>query len=111
MTTCPKCGVEQDEAKPRCPHMMGRRGGVITRERYGKEFYRKMGKKGGAEIAKRGSGHFQRIGKLGGAAVRAKMGEEYFESIGAKGGAKNKERLRLEEQKMDERARDLEKSE
>jgi len=58
-------------------------------EKYGPEFYEKIGKKGGSSTAsKYGPEFFGRIGKKGGKAVTAKYGPGHFEKIGRKGGQK-----------------------
>ncbi|MEP6694308.1 MAG: hypothetical protein ABJB39_06675 [Chloroflexota bacterium] len=58
-------------------------------EKYGPEFYERIGKKGGSSTAsKYGPEFFGRIGKKGGKAVTAKYGPGHFERIGRKGGQK-----------------------
>ena len=42
VTTCWKCGTEQDPEKPICCHLTGKKGGTKTRERLGREHYRQM---------------------------------------------------------------------
>ena len=49
----------------------GRKGGNKTKEKYGKDFYRKIGKAGGDE-------------------TKALHGHEFYEAIGKKGGAEVK---------------------
>ena len=64
-------------------------GGRLVSEKYGPEFYEKIGKKGGSSTAtKYGPEFFGRIGKKGGKAVTAKYGPSHFERIGRKGGQK-----------------------
>ena len=64
-------------------------GGRLVSEKYGPEFYEKIGKKGGSSTAnKYGPEFFGRIGKKGGRAVTAKYGAGHFERIGRKGGQK-----------------------
>jgi len=64
-------------------------GGRLVSEKYGPEFYEKIGKKGGSSTAtKYGPEFFGRIGKKGGKAVTAKYGPGHFERIGRKGGQK-----------------------
>src|SRR5260370_24296239 len=67
----------------------GGMGGRLVSEKYGPEFYEKIGKKGGSSTAsKYGPEFFGRIGKKGGKAVTAKYGPSHFEKIGRKGGQK-----------------------
>jgi len=67
----------------------GRMGGRLVSEKYGAEFYERIGKKGGSSTAsKYGPEFFGRIGKKGGKAVTAKYGPSHFEKIGRKGGQK-----------------------
>ena len=48
----------------------GRMGGRLVSEKYGPEFYERIGKKGGRAVtAKYGPGHFERIGRKGGQKV------------------------------------------
>lgn len=51
----------------------GHLGGKKTMEKYGSEFYQKIGKKGG---------------KLGGTATKERFGIEFYREIGRKGGLK-----------------------
>jgi len=61
--TCPKCGLVQDEEKPVCVHMVGRKGGLRRLEKHGRESMSEMGKRGGASLAaKYGRAHFSAIG-------------------------------------------------
>jgi general stress protein YciG len=54
----------------------GKKGGEVTSEKYGHEFYQEIGKKGG---------------KIGGEVVKEKYGHEFYEKIGHKGGQKVRE--------------------
>lgn len=51
----------------------GRKGGEATKQRYGPEFYSRIGKEGGAK---------------GGQTTRKRYGREFFQRIGRKGGSK-----------------------
>jgi len=67
----------------------GRIGGKLVSERYGAEFYEKIGKKGGSSTAERyGPEFFGKIGRKGGKAVSEKYGTGHFERIGRRGGLK-----------------------
>ncbi|HWP35828.1 MAG TPA: hypothetical protein VNM66_09545 [Thermodesulfobacteriota bacterium] len=54
----------------------GRKGGVATSLKYGREFYEAIGKKGG---------------KIGGETTKEKYGPQFYETIGRKGGQRVKE--------------------
>jgi general stress protein YciG len=54
----------------------GRRGGTKVREKYGSEFYQKIGKVGGTK---------------GGSTTKARYGEEYYKKIGKMGGQRVRE--------------------
>jgi len=52
----------------------GRKGGLVTKEKYGKDFYKKIGKQGGDETkALHGHEFYEAIGKKGGAVVKRRM--------------------------------------
>lgn len=71
----------------------GRKGGLKVKEKYGQDFYIKIGKMGGRIIAdSRGSDYYSDIGKKGGSVVRDKHGNAFFSSIGKKGGEEVKRR-------------------
>jgi len=58
-------------------------------EKYGAEFYERIGKKGGSSTAERyGPEFFGKIGRKGGKAVSEKYGPGHFERIGRRGGQK-----------------------
>ena len=73
----------------------GRAGGAATREKYGREHLREMGKRGGAVTSKLGSEHYQNMGKRGGAKILETRGREFFQAIGKKGAARRLELERL----------------
>ncbi len=63
-------------------------GGQATRDKYGPEHYRALGKLAGAAIReRRGSEFFAQIGRKGGQATRDRHGVEHFSRIGAAGGS------------------------
>lgn len=70
----------------------GKRGGAVTKAKYGPEHYAAIGKKGGETTAKLGSEHYSRIGKMGGKKggdqTAARHGSEFYQEIGKKGGEK-----------------------
>lgn len=63
----------------------GSRGGKRVKEKYGSEFYSRIGKKGGDTTRKLGSAHFSAIGKKGGAMTKMIHGKEYYAEIGKSG--------------------------
>ena len=72
---------------PRPGTPQAKRGGQTVKEKYGPEFYKKIGKKGGDTVKKKyGVGFFEEIGKKGGETTKARHGVKFFEKIGKKGG-------------------------
>jgi general stress protein YciG len=68
-----------------------RRGGSAVREKYGVEFYARIGKQGGTAVKqKRGPDFYSEIGHKGGAATAAKHGTEFYSRIGKKGGERGR---------------------
>lgn len=67
---------------------VGRRGGQATKAKYGSDFFRKIGRKGGRAMRKRafGTDFYKELGKKGGSANRDKQGSDYYSKIGKKGG-------------------------
>lgn len=60
-----------------------KRGGQAVRDKYGREFYRLIGKKGGMAARRRlGREHYARIGRLGGEQTKARYGAEHYARIG-----------------------------
>ena len=53
----------------------GRRGGIVTRERHGVEFYRQIGGKGGESTKRLYSHLFSELGKRGGRPKRPALNE------------------------------------
>ncbi len=66
----------------------GQKGGKTVRDRYGPDFYREIGKKGG---------------HIGGETVKQLYGPSFYEEIGRKGGQRVKELI--EQAKRSERAK------
>lgn len=65
----------------------GKLGGQKVLEKYGSDFYVKIGRKGGlATRARMPSEGFKEMGRSGGNALKKKQGVDYFAEIGAKGG-------------------------
>jgi hypothetical protein len=59
----------------------------VVKERYGTEFYREIGEKGGGAVKERyGAEFYSEIGKRGGEMVKQERGMEYYSTIGRKGG-------------------------
>ncbi len=50
---CRACGAVQDPDHPRCIHMAGAKGGKRTAAAHGREFFEKIGQKGGKVSGKR----------------------------------------------------------
>src|SRR5579871_4475255 len=71
----------------------GRRGGTAVRDKYGEDYYRRIGKMGGTTLKeRRGSDYYRDIAKKGGKANVAKYGPDHFAEMGKKGGNTTKER-------------------
>src|SRR5579884_516908 len=71
----------------------GRKGGTAVRDKYGEDYYRRIGKLGGTTLKeKRGSDYYRDIAKKGGRANVAKYGPDHFAEMGKKGGNTTKER-------------------
>lgn len=64
-----------------------KRGGTAAREKYGRDFYRRIGSKGGSTVRERhGSSFYTQIGRLGGEATKRNLGREHYARIGRIGG-------------------------
>jgi general stress protein YciG len=64
-----------------------RRGGTAAREKYGREFYSKIGAKGGSTVRERhGSTFYTEIGRRGGQSTKRNLGVEHYSRIGRIGG-------------------------
>ena len=59
----------------------------VLRERYGDDYFKRLGDKGGAAAFKKlGREHYQRIGQHGGVSTMILYGPEHFAEAGRKGG-------------------------
>ncbi|HEU0168759.1 MAG TPA: hypothetical protein VFS62_13360 [Chloroflexota bacterium] len=72
--------VEQTGSESR-----GKNGGRAVREKYGVDFFREIGRKGGNSLKDRGA-NYQELGRLGGEVTKARHGSEHYSAIGRKGG-------------------------
>jgi uncharacterized protein len=69
----------------------GQHGGQAVREKYGPEFYSRIGKKGGEAVKeKRGPAFYAEIGKKGGESTKRQQGIEFYSRIGKKGGERGR---------------------
>lgn len=72
---------------PRPGTEAAKRGGTAAREKYGREFYSRIGAKGGSTVRqRRGSSFYTEIGRLGGEATKRNLGKEHYARIGRLGG-------------------------
>ena len=67
-----------------------KRSGQAVREKYGPEFYARIGKKGGETVKQRGPDYFAEIGRKGGEATKRSHGFDFFSRIGKVGGEAGK---------------------
>lgn len=65
-------------------------GGNAILAKYGPEFYREIGKKGGAAVRDRAAVDFAEIGKKGGNKTMERHGTAHYERIGVVGGSRSK---------------------
>src|SRR5437588_5840984 len=75
---------------------IGKKGGAALKEKRGSEYYRSIAQKGGqANVNKYGTDHFSEMGKKGGNTTKERKGSDFYSRIGKMGGAakrqKNKE--------------------
>jgi len=63
----------------------GKNGGRAVREKYGVEFFREIGRKGGNSLKERGANYVE-LGRLGGEVTKARHGSQHYSDIGRKGG-------------------------
>ncbi len=67
-----------------------RRGGRAVREKYGAEFFARIGKKGGDTVRRQhGSEFYTEIGRKGGETTKKRRGSAFYATIGKKGGQSN----------------------
>ena len=72
---------------PRPGTEAAKRGGTAARDKYGKEFYSKIGAKGGSTVRDRhGSAFYTEIGRRGGESTKRNLGTEHYSRIGRIGG-------------------------
>jgi uncharacterized protein len=66
-------------------------GGKAVKAKYGPEFFREIGRRGGLAIKGRGVEYLREIGKHGGE-TKARLGREHYAEIGRQGGLRGKGR-------------------
>jgi len=72
---------------PRPGTEAAKRGGSAARDKYGSEFYSKIGSKGGSKVRERhGSRFYTEIGRQGGETTKRNLGSEHYSRIGRIGG-------------------------
>jgi uncharacterized protein len=80
---------------PRAGSENARRGGMAVREKYGSEFFARIGAKGGRTVReRRGPDFYADIGRRGGQTTRDTLGVEHYERIGRMGGLRARRRER-----------------
>lgn len=110
-----------EELKPMNHEDSGRLGGNKVKEKYGADYYSKIGKKGGEAVArikdkafyseigkkgggavleKHGRGLYVEMGKISGAKFRDKRGSEYFAMLGRISGGKRPNADKLSQVKV-----------
>lgn len=87
--------LEQAEAAPNQRRKPGprpgteaaKRGGSAARDKYGREFYSKIGSKGGSKVRdEHGSVFYTEIGRRGGESTKRNLGSDHYSRIGRIGG-------------------------
>lgn len=72
---------------PRPGTEAAKRGGTAARDKYGREFYSKIGSKGGSTVRERhGSTFYTEIGRRGGESTKRNLGTDHYSRIGRIGG-------------------------
>ena len=72
---------------PRPGSEEARRGGLAAREKYGVDYYKRIGARGGYALRdRRGLAFYSEIGRQGGEATRRSRGTEHYVQIGRLGG-------------------------
>lgn len=67
---------------------IGKKGGTVLKEKRGREYYRAIAQKGGrANVSKYGSDHFSAMGKKGGNTTKERQDADFYSRIGRLGGA------------------------
>lgn len=86
---------------PRPGSAEAKRGGTAAKEKYGKEFYVRIGAKGGNTVRERhGSTFYTEIGRRGGEATKRHLGLEHYSRIGRIGGQRAHGRHGAEDESM-----------
>ena len=67
-----------------------KRGGQAVREKYGLDFYARIGKKGGETVKQRGPDFYAAIGRKGGESTKREHGVAFYSRIGKVGGQAGK---------------------
>lgn len=92
---------------PRPGSESARHGGLAVRDKYGSEFFAKIGAKGGKSVsAQHGADFYAGIGHRGGSSTRDRLGVEHYERIGRMGGLRQRQREREQAQSPDTNQRD-----
>jgi general stress protein YciG len=74
---------------------IGKKGGTALKEQRGGEYFRTIGQKGGrANVSMYGPEHFSIIGKKGGNITKARYGLDFYKQIGQRGQSTNHQRKR-----------------
>ena len=76
--------MAEEERTPR------QRAGDAVKTKYGIEFFREIGRKGGKALANRGNEYLREIGRTGGEATKARHGSAHYADIGRIGGQNGK---------------------
>lgn len=72
---------------PRPGTEAAKRGGSAARDKYGREFYSKIGSKGGSKVRDvHGPGFYTEIGRRGGETTKRNLGTDHYSRIGRIGG-------------------------
>src|SRR5947209_20041118 len=72
---------------------IGKKGGNALKDKRGSEYYRSIAQKGGrANVVKYGPGHFSEMGKKGGNTTRERRGSDFYKQIGKMGGSVKKQK-------------------
>ena len=88
-------GAEPRRRGPRAGTENARRGGVAVREKYGLDFFARIGAIGGKKVReRRGADFYADIGRIGGQRTRETLGAGHYERIGRMGGFRQRKRER-----------------
>ena len=78
---------------PRAGTENAKRGGMAVREKYGHDFFARIGAMGGKKVReRRGADFYADIGRIGGQRTRETLGVEHYERIGRMGGLRQRKR-------------------